>query len=172
MSKKLKLLVDQLRFITTIDLLCKASTKLEKSIWLIIGLIGTVWAFYFITLRIVLWNENPAVISKGNIKLSDLEYPAITVCSKGTTKYAIAERLGNFMDPKFGLTEDLRSIRNEILLYVMGLRYYKVTRASSCSNPDTVPKQGCKVSDFYYYSLYSHSSRFGKVMSLKTVVLR
>ena len=42
----------QLRNVTSIDLAYKAANVLEKILWVLIGLIGTVWAVYFITLQV------------------------------------------------------------------------------------------------------------------------
>ena len=164
-----KKIFNHLRSIKSIDLACSATNYLEKFFWFGISIIGTLWVCYVIPIQLKLWKEKSTIITKGNFELSELNLPAITICSKGSTKYAIAERLGNFVDPKFGLTEDLRSIRNEILVYVMELRYYKVTRASSCSYSDTVPKEGCKVSDFYQYYYYIFYL-FLKKVDLKHVI--
>ena len=71
---------------------------MEKLLWAFIGITGTVWAIYFISFNFNHWNENPAVMSKKLMKLSDLKYPAMTICSEGSTKFSIAERLGNYLD--------------------------------------------------------------------------
>ena len=43
----------ELRNITTIDLACKTSNLLEKILWSLIGIIGTIWAVYFVTLQVM-----------------------------------------------------------------------------------------------------------------------
>ena len=43
----------ELRNITTIDFASKASNFLEKILWSLIGIIGTIWAIYFITLQVM-----------------------------------------------------------------------------------------------------------------------
>ena len=45
-------LIVELRNITTIDLTYKAANLLEKILWAFIGIIGTVWAVYFITVQV------------------------------------------------------------------------------------------------------------------------
>ena len=76
-------LIDELRGITTIDLAFKSVNILEKIIWIIILIIGTVWACYFIQLQFLIWAEQPSIIVKSdNVKLSDVKYPAMTICSK------------------------------------------------------------------------------------------
>ena len=42
----------ELRNITTIDLAIKSSNLLEKLLWTLIGITGTIWAAYFITLQV------------------------------------------------------------------------------------------------------------------------
>ena len=42
----------ELRNITTVDLTYKAANLLEKILWAFIGIIGTVWAVYFITVQV------------------------------------------------------------------------------------------------------------------------
>ena len=48
-----------------------------------LGISGTVWACYFMTAQIKLWYENPYIITKSNVNLSSLKYPAITICPEG-----------------------------------------------------------------------------------------
>ena len=98
MHQLLKDVLSELRTITTIDLAHKATSLLEKLLWALIGIIGTVWFFYFIGIQFKLWAQHPYLVIKGDFQLADINYPAITFCSKGSTKYAIAERLGNYID--------------------------------------------------------------------------
>ena len=42
----------ELRKITTIDLASKSANLLEKLLWTLIGITGTIWAAYFITLQV------------------------------------------------------------------------------------------------------------------------
>ena len=76
-------LFNELKGITTIDLAFRSASILEKIMWMIILLIGTIWASYFIQLQFVIWDQQPSIIIKSdNVKLSDLNYPAMTFCSK------------------------------------------------------------------------------------------
>ena len=45
-------LIVELRNITTVDLVYKTSNILERILWALIGIIGTLWAVYFITLQV------------------------------------------------------------------------------------------------------------------------
>ena len=96
---RFQLIFNELRNITTIDLAHKTANILEKILWASIGIVGTIWAFVFIGSQFKQWNESPWLTTKTDVDLSQLQYPAITFCSDGSTKYAIAERLGNYIDP-------------------------------------------------------------------------
>ena len=45
-----------------------------------------------------------------------MKYPAITICPKVSTKYGIAERLGNYLDPN-NLPENALSLKQEIFKF-------------------------------------------------------
>ena len=89
----------ELRNITTIDWACKAASFLEKGLWAFIGIIGTIWAVYFISLQFISFDENASVLIQGNSEETELKYPAITICPKVATKSGIVERLANYIDP-------------------------------------------------------------------------
>ena len=77
-------LIQSLKRIITLELASIASSSIEKVLWLLIAVIGTIWGYYFMKSLIDTWIESPLIISKGNVDLTDLKYPAITLCSKGT----------------------------------------------------------------------------------------
>ena len=78
-----QVLIDELRGITTIDLAFKSGNIVEKVMWMIILVIGTFWACYFIQLQFQIWAEQPSIVTTAeNVKLSDLNYPAMTICSE------------------------------------------------------------------------------------------
>ena len=95
---------------------------------------------------------NSSLVTKGHIKLSDINYPAITMCSKGSTKYALAERLGNYFDPKYELPDELLFLRSEFLMCAISLdmeKYFKkwkmATNSYNCLLK-TETYEGCKAS--------------------------
>ena len=45
------------------------------------------------------WELNASVLIQGDTDAIDLKYPAVTICPEVSTKYGIAERLGNYIDP-------------------------------------------------------------------------
>ena len=105
--------VDELKSIKSIDLTWKAVNVLEKLLWGIIGILGVVFAVYFTALQLKSWEEGVSIITKGNFDLSNIKYPGITICPQVSTKYAIAERLGNFLDPN-NLPEQLKLLLEKI----------------------------------------------------------
>ena len=64
---------------------------------------------------IIIVDENPMIGRSLNIDLSEVEYPAITICSEQTTKYAFAERLGNYLDPDESLPDLLAKLQKKFL---------------------------------------------------------
>ena len=155
------MIFNELRNITTIDLAHKAANVLEKILWATIGIVGTIWAFVFISSQFQLWNENPWLSSKADVDLSQLKYPAITFCSEGATKYAVAERLGNYIDPTLmNGSQDMTNLKTLILEQILqpsvvshvvmmqGKKYYESYCKKSRSIGD---KAICEVQ---YFSVY------------------
>ena len=98
-------LVQSLKRIFTIELASNASSLIEKVLWLLIAVIGSIWGYYFIKSLIDTWIESPLIISKGNVDLTDLKYPAITFCSKGMQFNLLSEwrmyiNINNFVTAK------------------------------------------------------------------------
>ena len=87
----------EVRSISTIDLACKAENAFEKLIWLCLGILGIVWATYFVGL--IIQDENPIVTVAQEVELTEIRKPAITICTKGTPKFGIVERVGNHLNP-------------------------------------------------------------------------
>ena len=113
-SKLHKTLVSNLRAIKAIDLTCTAVNYFEKVLWACIGTIGVLWIFYVVTRQVQIWNENSTIITKGHFELTDVKYPAITICSKGTT----AERLRNYLDSEKPLPNRYSLFRFALFLSV------------------------------------------------------
>ena len=59
-------------------------------------------------------------MTQGDSNASDLMNPAVTICPKVSTKDAIAERLGNFINP-MNLPQELLSLRHEFFMCAIGL---------------------------------------------------
>ena len=114
--KQCKEIPNILRGIVSIDLTFKASNVLEKLIWTSIGIIGTLWAIYFIAFLVT--NKNPIIDTSLDVKLSDLKYPAMTICSETSTKFAIAERLGNY------LNGNSKKLKHLLKIYTLAMTFF------------------------------------------------
>ena len=136
----------ELRNIKTIDLAYKAANVLEKILWVLMGMIGATWAVYFITS----WDDDASVLTQGDSNTLELKYPAVTICPKVSTKYAIAERLGNYIDP-MNLPKELLSLRHDFFMCATGLnkkiplnKNYKQMYSYHCGG-SSYRGDGCKV---------------------------
>ena len=113
MGAKFKEWFDELKNIRTVELTLATKNFLERIFWIILGITGIAWAFYFLPSNFEIWKKNQPIINKANVNLSQIKHPAITITAPGTTKYAIAERLGNYVNPE-KIPEELRELRNLI----------------------------------------------------------
>ena len=113
----LKDLLQEVKKIASIGLACRASTLIEKVLWIVLGISGVVWAVFFLTFQVHDWQENAGILTKGKF---ELKYPAITICPKVSTKYAITEQLGNFLDQS-NIPDPLLSLRESFFLCGSGL---------------------------------------------------
>ena len=95
--------------IRTYELTKTASLIVERILWIVVAIIGFVWFISFTSSQIVLWNTHKTLVSKARLKLSDIDYPATTFCSKSANKYGIVERFGNHLNPKGNLDHDFLS---------------------------------------------------------------
>ena len=132
-SDKIK---EEIWTIRTIDLTRKAHHVLERLFWLLLAISGTVWFFYFMSHQVKLWNVNKIVVSKLRMKLSDLNYPAVTFCSESVNKYGVAEQLGNHLDAESYLNHD----------FLAWIRKYTI----SCSIDDSYNKRYLRDSTLDY----------------------
>ena len=82
--------------IATIGLVAKSSYLIEKLIWLILGIVGLAWLSYVIYL--VVLDDNPTVTNIENLDLTDIDEPAITICSESMNRVGIADRIGNSIE--------------------------------------------------------------------------
>ena len=134
----LQRILDELKTIAFVDLACQAKSLLEKLFWIILGTIGGIWLLYF--MRDVIRDENPFIKMKKDFKVADVKYPAITICSDFSTRYAIAERLGNLYDSRQKLPDGMVQLRENLLdlitsnaLKIDGsLKWIKGTYERSC----------------------------------------
>ena len=123
MKEEFRNLVSELKNVRTIDLASVSRTVLEKFFWTIIGILGIAWAIYFLPNQFELWSNNPSILLLKDVPLSDIPYPLLSIIPKGITKYAVAERLGNYVLPD-QLPEKLKRLREIIFEYYVLSDYY------------------------------------------------
>ena len=78
------------------------------------GIIGVIWAIYFTAL--VIKDENPIIKTIQDKALTDTEKPAITICPHGSTKFTVAERLGNFLETKNDMPIEISKWQDMMML--------------------------------------------------------
>ena len=150
MSKS-KQIQEELTNIATIGLAIKATNRLEKIFWMLIALFGAIWGFYFITHQISLLSENPSHITKADIDLSGLKYPAITICSESSNKFSVAERIGNYLNLDFDnqyFLDMKRMFLNCAIKKELGGNkdlFYSKCYDNSTQNYKNFQNEGCKV---------------------------
>ena len=151
MKASRKKLLDGLRNITIIDLACKSANIFEKTLWILIGTIGAIYAIYFISFQFLTLEKQSSVLVQEDGNLVKLKFPAITICPKVSTKYGIAERLGNYIDPE-KLPEKLLSLKFGFFKCVFGSPLVIIENdydVESTNSVKSIYKNSC-VNNYYY----------------------
>ena len=104
----------------------QASNIVEICLWISLGILGITWILYI--MNVMIKDENPLIAIRGDIDLSEIEYPAITICSEKTTKYAFAERLGNYVDPDLKLPYSLKKLQKKFFDELLMNQYGKLLK--------------------------------------------
>ena len=104
---------DQFKAILSVKLITQAKNVFEQVFWSFIVLLATIYISYIMIASLNYWNENPRLVTKGSKPLSEMKQPAVTFCHKGLQKYAVVERLANYIDPAKEIPEQVYRIRNE-----------------------------------------------------------
>ena len=115
MAPKLRHVKEELKNITTVNLIANTSCVLEKILWALIAICGTLFIYDVVVIQLDNWNENPSLVTKQLVKLSDMPVPSLTFCHKGLQKYGPVERLANMIDPEKTIPKEVFEIRNEYL---------------------------------------------------------
>ena len=108
-------LMDQLKAILSLKLISSSKSILEKLFWSIIAFGGTIYIANIVTNQITYWDKNPVLKTNDIIPLSELKLPAITFCHKGIQKYALAERLGNYIDCNKNIPKEIFELRSHAI---------------------------------------------------------
>ena len=121
-------LVEEVLNIRTIELTKTAANIIERIIWILIAIAGTIWFISFMVSQVTLWNNHKTVVSKAELKLSDIDYPSVSVCSKSANKYGIVEKLGNNLNPNANLDVEFLAWWKEKALQCSMTNHIKTTR--------------------------------------------
>ena len=137
-------IANQLETIGSIELAIKATSILEKILWITFFIVGIGWLGYF--MKDVINDENPKTSIRLQKKINDLEYPGITLCSDVTAKYAIVEHLGNYLDPSDKLPPKIdESVRQIFLEFINKDTYSYETKCIKGNDMDISYDIYCKV---------------------------
>ena len=115
MTSTKAILKEELRNITTLNLIANTSCVLEKILWALIAICGTLFIYDVVYVQLENWRDNPTLITKEMKDLSDMPLPSMTFCHKGLQKYGLVERLGNVNDSNKEIPKEVLAIRNEFL---------------------------------------------------------
>ena len=124
----------------------QARNIVEVFLWISLGIVGIAWIMYI--MNMVVKDENPLTAIRGDIDLSKVEYPAITICSEQTTKYAFAERLGNYIDPELELPDPLKKLKKRFFDKMVKNQYKDYDK--DCKRHRTGNEDLCQVAFLYF----------------------
>ena len=141
-------LIDELKGIKAFELVSKATNVFEKIVWGVVFIGGMIWAAQWLVKEFQSWQDHPTIISNINVKWADIPNPAITFCPQGSTKFAIAERLGNYINANHGLPDKLLEIRKLLLKQVLGSMTGEALPTEDV--PQACPFYGCQVINYKF----------------------
>ena len=105
--------VSELRNITTVNLIANATSIIEKILWALIAICGTLFIYDVVYVQLENWRDNPTLITMEMKDLSEMPLPSMTFCHKGLQKYGPVERLANIIDSNKEIPKQVLAIRNE-----------------------------------------------------------
>ena len=133
MARKKEAVKEELRNITTLNLIASTSNVLEKLLWALIAIFGTLFIYEVVVIQLDFWNENPILISRQTTNLADMPLPSMTFCHKGLQKYGPVEQLANWIDPEKKIPTEVLAIRNEFLsIQYSKINKYELEGTDSC----------------------------------------
>ena len=128
------------------------------------------WFLLHFFLKAISWGENPSVLIQGNIEATDLKYPAVTICPKVSTRYGIAERMGNYIQPS-KLSKELLSLRHDYFMCANGL--LKKLNPFFAETPKGAYEYYCiqkRISHCKVWNIILRTSNFGMELNSKNII--
>ena len=100
----------------------EASRWIERLIWIFLGVVGSAYFAYLLVSQVNSWDENFVLVSKQQRSINEIDFPAVTFCAQGSTKYAIAERIGNALHKESDFVKkNLLPMKNDLMKIVIKL---------------------------------------------------
>ena len=138
----------------------EAGHLIEKLIWICLGILGSVYFGYLLVSQVNSWDENSILVSQEQKSITDIDFPAITFCTKSSTKFGIVERIGNSLDFSSDFAKKLILPRRNFFIkksekeWKDAKSYYenncmKESNDSSFKNDATEYEKFCTVSENY-----------------------
>ena len=142
----------------------EASRWIEKLIWIFLGVVGSAYFAYLLVAQVNSWDENSILVSKQQRSIDEIDFPAITFCAQGSTRYAIAERIGNAMHRESSFVKKkLMPVRNELIKAVVNqkLDYAEKYYQNECVNED----------HYHFFNSKSYFERYCTVSPKRCLIL-
>ena len=99
---------------------------IEKLIWICMGTLGSIYFGYLLVSQVNSWDENSILVSHERKSINEIDFPAITFCTQKSTKYAIAERIGNSLSLESSFKRgELLSLRNDFIRFDVDFDFEK-----------------------------------------------
>ena len=116
--------------ILSIKLATEASAITEKLIWISFAILGSTYFGHLLVSQVESWDEHSVMTFKGYESISNIDYPALTFCTRTNSKYAIMERIGNVLNLESEFTNRLfLPLRNDFIKNHAVDEYYSATDA-------------------------------------------
>ena len=144
---------NQLNDFTSINFVAKTTNAIEKLLWISIAIIGTSWIGYTMFTQIKNWNEFPVLQTQGTLDLSNMTFPAVTLCPKTMPEFGIVEGLGNYLDLDKSVPSEAISIRNEAIKI-----YWKNRREVDGCDLSWIAYEPNSFANYYYHCCHSTST--------------
>ena len=94
----------------------EAGHFIEKLIWICLGTLGSLYFGYLLVSQVTSWDENSILVLQQQKYITEIDFPAITFCTKSSTKFSIVERIGNSLDLSLDFAKKLLlPIRNDFI---------------------------------------------------------
>ena len=71
----------------------EAGHFIEKLIWICLGTLGSLYFGYLLVSQVTSWDENLILVLQQQKYITEIDFPAITFCTKSSTKFSLSKEL-------------------------------------------------------------------------------